>query len=313
MIAVSNLEKRYGTTLAVNNVSFEVPTREVLGFLGPNGAGKTTTMRILTGFIPATRGTASVAGFDVSRDPIEVRRHIGYLPESAPLYEDMGVLDYLEYVAAMRGIKGATKTSRLKELVDRCGLGSALAKNIGQLSKGYRQRVGLAQAMIHEPDILILDEPTSGLDPNQIIEIRSLIREIGREKTVILSTHILPEVSATCDRVIIISRGKLVGSGTPEELSLQAGGGAGIKIALRATGDAVEAALNEIEGVSKVDFLSSDSGVLRYYLRPDAGIEVGSLAESVFSLASQSGWALRELRPEVATLEDTFRELTTKE
>lgn len=314
MITVSHLEKHYGPTVAVRDVSFDVRPREVLGFLGPNGAGKTTTMRILTGFIPPTAGTATVAGHDVLREPLAARRRVGYLPESAPLYEDMGVVDYLDYVGEMRGFRGEERRRRIARVVEQCGLGSAVAKNIGQLSKGYRQRVGLAQAMIHEPDILILDEPTSGLDPNQIIEIRSLIREIGREKTIILSTHILPEVSATCDRVIIIARGHLVGSGTPTELQRAAGGGVGINVLLRAAGKDVEPSLAGLAGADKVHFLGPEGNDhLRYRVRAAAGVDPGTLAEELFALAAARGWPLRELRPEAASLEDVFRELTTKE
>jgi ABC-2 type transport system ATP-binding protein len=311
MISVRELKKSYGPTMAVDGVSFEVAPREVLGFLGPNGAGKTTTMRILTGFIPPTGGTASVAGFDVQRDPLEARRRIGYLPESAPLYDDMGVVDFLLYTAEMRGIPAGDRGRRLRRVIEQCGLGSALTKPIGQLSKGFRQRVGLAQAMVHEPDILILDEPTSGLDPNQIIEIRSMIREIGREKTIILSTHILPEVSATCDRVIIISRGRLVGSGTPGELQRQAGGASGVSLVLRGGGDDVDAALAAAPGATRVEFAGPEGDGLRYHVRTDG--DAGALAEELFRVAVTRGWALRELRPESASLEDIFRELTTKE
>ncbi len=313
MISVEHLAKRYGSTVAVNDVSFSVERGEVLGFLGPNGAGKTTTMRILTGFIPPDAGTAVLGGHDVRGEPLEVRRRLGYLPESAPLYEDMGTVDYLLYVAEMRGFDGAESRRRVKRMVDLCGLGPALAKNIGQLSKGFRQRVGLAQALVHEPDILILDEPTTGLDPNQIIEIRGLIKEIGKEKTIILSTHILPEVSATCDRVIIISRGKLVGSGTPEELAGRAGGGTGVVVSLRGDGGDIEGGFRGLEPVESVEFLGREGEALRYRVRGRDGDGVAALAEAVSGLAALRGWALRELRPEAASLEDVFRELTTGE
>jgi len=224
----------------------------------------------------------------------------------------MGVVDYLNYVAEMRGIAGPDRRNRVRKVIEQTGLGRELAKNIGQLSKGYRQRVGLAQAMIHEPDILILDEPTSGLDPNQIVEIRSLIREIGREKTVILSTHILPEVSATCDRVIIIARGKLVGSGTPEELT-RAGGGAGVTVVLRGTGGDVDRALAEVAGVEAVDFLGPEAEALRYHLKVRNGSRLTDVAEAVAGVAAGRGWPLRELRPEAVSLEEVFRDLTTKE
>ena len=313
MISVSHLKKRYGTTMAVNDVSFEVHPREVLGFLGPNGAGKTTTMRILTGFIPPTEGTAQIAGYDVLENPLEARRNIGYLPESAPLYGEMGVIDYLAYTAEMRGFKGEEAKQRMARVIDLCGLEEALPKNVGQLSKGFRQRVGLAQALIHEPDILVLDEPTSGLDPNQIIEIRSLIREIGKEKTVILSTHILPEVSATCDRVIIINDGILAGSGTPQELAGRAGG-AGVMVLVKtgAPGDP-EAALGSVEGAGRVEFMGPEGDGLRYRVAASDPSRISALAEALFLCASQNGLVLRELRPEAASLEDVFRELTTKE
>ena len=208
MIEVRNLTKRYGSTVAVNNVSFDAEAGEVLGFLGPNGAGKTTTMRVLTCFLPADDGTASIDGYDIFENSIEVRQRIGYLPESAPLYGDMGVIDYLKFIAEIRNIPKSERNDRIKSVVEICGLGPMIQKDVGELSKGYRQRLGLAQSLVHDPPILILDEPTSGLDPSQIIEIRNLIKEIGKEKTIIFSTHILSEVSATCSRVLIISDGQ---------------------------------------------------------------------------------------------------------
>ena len=313
MISVNGLVKRYGSTLAVDDVSFEVRRGEVLGFLGPNGAGKTTTMRMLTGFLPPDGGTATLAGYDIGTHSLEVRRRIGYLPESAPLYEDMGTVDYLLYAAEMRGVPASERRARVKQTVGVCGLAPALTKNIGQLSKGYRQRVGLAQALIHQPDILIRDEPTSGLDPNQIVEIRSLIKEIGREKTVILSTHILPEVSATCDRVIIIAQGKLVGSGTPEELVSRAAGGVGVVVTLRGDGGEIERGLAHADHASAVDFLGAEGPTLRYRVRGKDGADPRKLAESVSGLAALRGWALSELRTEAATLEDVFRDLTRGE
>jgi ABC-2 type transport system ATP-binding protein len=313
MISVRGLVKRFGETIAVDGVSFDVARGEVLGFLGPNGAGKTTTMRILTTFLGADAGTATLAGFDVARQPLEVRRNLGYLPESAPLYEDMGTVDYLLYVAGMRGFRGGEGRARVARVVDVCGLGPAVGKMIGQLSKGFRQRVGLAQAMIHEPDILILDEPTSGLDPNQIVEIRSLIKEIGREKTVVLSTHILPEVSATCGRVIIIAGGKLVGSGTPDELAGQAAGGVGVQIVVRGKGEDIEGGLLGLAGVESVDFTGPEGDGLRFRVEGREGSETTRLAEAVSGLAALRGWPLRELRPISASLEDVFRTLTTRE
>ncbi len=312
-IRTEGLTKHFGDVRALVDLDLDVLAGEVFGFLGPNGAGKTTTMRMLTGFLPPDSGTATVAGFDVRRQPLEVRRRIGYLPESAPLYEDMGTIDYLRYVAGMRGLSRDRTRRAVSRVVSTCGLGPAVGKKIGQLSKGYRQRVGLAQAMIHEPDILILDEPTSGLDPNQIIEIRNLIREIGREKTIILSTHILPEVSATCGRVVIIARGTLVGSGTPEELTSRARSGQGVSLVVRGPGDEIEIGLRDLPVVSAVDFVQAEADALRYRVSAGNGVEPAALAEAVSGLAAGRGWALRELAPQGATLEDVFRELTTRE
>ena len=312
MIEVERLTKSFGSTKAVDDISFSVARGEVLGFLGPNGAGKTTTMRILTGYLPADSGRVRVAGYDVAADSLEVRRRMGYLPESAPLYEDMGVIDYLEYVAEMRGFAGNDRTRRVRRMVDVCGLGSMVTKNIGQLSKGYRQRVGLAQAMIHEPDLLVLDEPTSGLDPNQIVEIRDLIRTLGREKTIILSTHILPEVQATCSRVMIISDGRLVADDTPEGLAVKAQGGQDVYATIRASGPEVEKTLSSIPDLGKVAFVGSPrEGLLRYRFTAPPGTDSERLAEMVFRLAVDRGWALTELHHEAASLEDVFRELTT--
>jgi ABC-2 type transport system ATP-binding protein len=225
MINAKHLAKNFGPTMALKEITFEVAKGEVLGFLGPNGAGKTTTMRILTCYHPADTGTATIAGFDVFENPLEVRKLIGYLPENNPLYTDMGIVDYLQFIAQIRGIPSSKKQNQIQYVIELCGLQNELRKDIGQLSKGYKQRVGLAQALIHDPDILILDEPTIGLDPTQIIEIRELIKSIGKEKTIILSSHILPEVSATCDRIIIINQGEIVGSGKPEEMAARAKGG----------------------------------------------------------------------------------------
>jgi gliding motility-associated transport system ATP-binding protein len=219
LIRVDHLSKLYGSVRAVNDISFEVPKGEVLGFLGPNGAGKSTTMKVLTCFLAPTSGRAEVAGHDVYTQSLEVRRKIGYLPEDTPLYKDMVVLEYLDYVTELRKIPRGERRRRIKQIGDVTGIHAVLGKKIGELSRGYRQRVGLTQAMVHDPDLLILDEPTSGLDPNQIVEIRQLITAIGKEKTVILSTHILPEVKATCSRVVIIADGKIVADGRPDDLA----------------------------------------------------------------------------------------------
>jgi ABC-2 type transport system ATP-binding protein len=308
MIEVENITKSYGPTHALRGVSFKIDKGEIVGFLGPNGAGKSTTMKILTCFIPADSGRATVDGLDVFSESLEVRRKIGYLPESTPLYMEMPVVDFLKFVGGMRGIGGSHLRHRIGEVVRLAGLEGAVGKNIGELSKGYRQRVGLAQALIHEPDILILDEPTSGLDPNQIKEIRDLIKEIGREKTVILSTHILPEVTATCDRAIIISDGRVVASGTPQELTARGRGGQEVVACIRGPQADVEARLSAISGVNEVRATGSDSGVVRFEVR---GGEGSGLSEQVFRTVVDNRWTLTELRQGQATLEQVFAELTT--
>src|SRR4051812_12486480 len=262
MIQVQNLTKDYGPTRAVDGVSFNVRKGEVLGFLGPNGAGKSTTMKMLTCFLAPTGGTAKVAGFDVFDDSLEVRKRIGYLPEDTPIYRDMTVLEFLRFAAEVRGMEPARREQRIKEIGGRCGLGDVAGKLVGELSKGFRQRVGLAQAMLHDPDIVILDEPTSGLDPNQIVEIRSLIKEVGKEKTVILSTHILPEVQATCSRILIISSGKLVADGTPDELRSREKGSR-YRVVVEANGvanDAIKARLGGIAGVTRCVPVTGEDG-----------------------------------------------------
>lgn len=307
MIEVANLQKSYGQTRALRGVSFSVNKGEIVGFLGPNGAGKSTTMKILTCFIPADGGSATVAGLDVFNDSLEVRRHIGYLPENAPLYHEMNVVDFLKFIGKMRSLSGAHLSKRIRELIGLTGLQGAVGKKIGELSKGYRQRVGLAQAMLHEPDILILDEPTSGLDPNQIKEIRDLIREIGKEKTVILSTHILPEVTATCDRAIIISDGRVVASGTPQELSARSRGGKSVVATIRGPQDSVSTALENVASGGSVRVLEQHDGIVRYELTAD---KAQDLAEKVFNAVVSNKWTLSELRQESATLEEVFSELT---
>jgi ABC-2 type transport system ATP-binding protein len=312
MIQVERLTKRYGPTVAVRDISFAVPRGEILGFLGPNGAGKTTTMRILTGYLPADEGSVRVAGFDVAEEGLEVRRRLGYLPESAPLYEEMGVVDYLEYVGGMRGFSGPERTRRVKRMIDLCGLGPMIAKSIGQLSKGYRQRVGLAQAMIHDPDLLVLDEPTSGLDPNQIVEIRDLIRTLGREKTVLLSTHILPEVQATCSRVMIIARGEIVADDTPEGLARKATGGRELHATIEGPGPDVESALAAAAsdlGPARFEGTTPRNGLRCRFAVPDDSAPEASAA-ALFRLAKARGWTLTELRHESASLEEIFRDLT---
>jgi len=311
MIKVRNLTKRYGATIAVNNISFDAEAGEILGLLGPNGAGKTTTMRILTCYMPADGGTATVAGFDIHEQSVEVRKRIGYLPEDSPLYTDMGVVDYLNFVAEVRAISKNGRSGRVKEMIDVCGLERVVRKDIGELSRGYRQRVGLAQALIHDPDILILDEPTAGLDPNQIVEIRELIRRLGAEKTVILSTHILPEVEAICDRAVIINEGVIVASGTTHELASMGKGDERVYIQIRGPQEQIESELNGMPQVASFRKVPGVEPELhRYEIRPS---DSGNIAEDLFRMAVNNNWSLAELRRETASLEDVFRQLTTSD
>jgi ABC-2 type transport system ATP-binding protein len=311
VIEVSHLSKRFGTTVAVDDVSFEVRSGEVLGFLGPNGAGKTTTMRILTCYLMPDSGSATIAGFDILEDSLEVRKRVGYLPESAPLYQDMDVISYLQFVAEVRGIPHEERKKRIEKMVDVCGLGNVIGRGVGELSKGYKQRVGLAQTLIHDPEFLILDEPTTGLDPSQIIEIRELIKEIGKERTVILSTHILPEVEATCSRVIIINEGLLVAGGTPEELQAAAGGGDTVYVSVKGDDSVIPMVLDGMEGVTGVSRAGqSPDGFTRYVLNAADG---GRLGEMIFRAAVENGWTLNEIRRESLSLEDIFLRLTTQE
>ena len=309
MIQVENLTKRYGPTVAVDDVTFTVKTGEILGFLGPNGAGKTTTMKVLTCFMPPTAGTVKIDGLDVFEQSLEVRRKIGYLPESAPLYTEMNVLEYLSFVAGLRGMSKSRLRSQLEAMVGLCGLSGVTKKEIGELSKGYRQRVGLAQAMIHDPELLILDEPTSGLDPNQIVEIRNLIRRMGEEKTVILSTHILPEVQATCDRVLIISRGKLVADGSPNELTGQFRGDETVELAVTGpTAAELQSTLGRLPGVAWLEV--HDGPEITAKITAERATD---LRESVFRAVVGAGWTLLELHREKTSLEQVFRQLTATE
>jgi gliding motility-associated transport system ATP-binding protein len=310
MIQVENLTKDYGPTRAVDGVTFNVRKGEVLGFLGPNGAGKSTTMKILTSFLAPTGGSAKVAGFDVFDQSLEVRKRLGYLPEDTPIYRDMTVVEYLRFAAEVRGMEPNSREKRIKEIGGRCGLGDVAGKLVGELSKGFRQRVGLAQAMLHDPDIVILDEPTSGLDPNQIVEIRSLIKEVGKEKTVILSTHILPEVQATCSRVLIISGGKLVADGTPDELRAREQGSR-YRLLVETNGQSAEtlkARLVSINGVRRCEKIASEDGTIGFALD---GTSTEDLRKALFRAAVDNKWSLLELTREAASLEDVFRNLTT--
>jgi ABC-2 type transport system ATP-binding protein len=311
-ITVRNLTKLYGEQKAIDDISFDVKTGEILGFLGPNGAGKTTTMKIITCYMPPTSGSVDVDGLNNSDHSLEVRRKIGYLPEMNPLYLDMNVLDYMEYSARLHGLRGGQMQSRMKEMVHVCGLEEVRHKDIGELSKGYRQRVGLAQAMIHEPDVLILDEPTSGLDPNQIVEIRNLIKHLGQAKTVILSTHILTEVQATCNRVLIINEGKIVADGSPEQLQREFHGAESLTLELRT--DASDPVgqllpkLRSIPAITEATLLSHESSISRFELHAEKGTDI---REATFRLAVEQGWILLELHRKTTTLEDVFHKLTT--
>jgi ABC-2 type transport system ATP-binding protein len=309
MIEIEDLRKSFGRTTAVDGISFAVRKGEVLGFLGPNAAGKSTTMRILTCYLPADAGRAVVAGFDTATQPLEVRRRIGYLPENNPLYLDMEVTEFLDFVARMREIPPPRRRERLGEMVEVCGLASVVGRPIGTLSKGYRQRVGLAQSLIHDPEVLVLDEPTTGLDPNQIAEIRDLIRRVGQEKTVILSSHILPEVQATCERILIIHRGKLVGSGTAEELARQARGADTLHLILRVPSGRPEEELGALAGVLEVS-VAPEGECCRVSLTVAPGADP---REDVFRLAVARGWVILEMHRESASLEDVFHTLTTGE
>jgi len=311
-IIVRDLTKTYGEQKAVDNISFDVSTGEVLGFLGPNGAGKTTTMKILTCYMPPNAGTVEVDGMNIAEDSLRVRKKIGYLPENNPLYHDMNVLDYLEYSAQLHGLNASDIKNRQKEMVHVCGLEDVRHKDIGELSKGYRQRVGLAQAMIHDPDVLILDEPTSGLDPNQIVEIRNLIKQLGRAKTVILSTHILSEVQATCDRVLIINDGKIVADGTPQHLQEQFHGAESLTIEVKATVpdplQSIAPKLRNISSVSGVQLLSQSDGTHRFEVNAEKGSDI---REELFKLVVKEKWVLLELSRKSTSLEEVFHKLTT--
>jgi len=307
-IVVNSLTKKFGPQRAVDNISFEVQTGEILGFLGPNGAGKTTTMKVLTCYMAPSDGDARIDGLSVLENQDEIKKKIGYLPENNPLYFEMPVLDYLKFIADLQGVEKEKIPVRISKMVHVCGLNVEKHKKIGELSKGFRQRVGLAQAMIHDPEILILDEPTSGLDPNQIVEIRKLIKELGKHKTVILSTHILPEVEATCDRILIINQGKIVADGTADMLRKGAQGQEVIKVQIgeKENRDEVIASLRNLETVSLVDFdkESQNSFIV------NSENEVSS-RKDIFNLCVRKNWILTEMTPIETKLEDIFRELTT--
>ncbi len=311
-IKVENLTKYYGNHPAVKNISFEINTGEIVGFLGPNGAGKSTTMKMITTYLTPTEGKISVEGNDTGNDPKIVRAKIGYLPEQNPLYLDMNVLDYLKYAAKLESVPKEKISSALNRIIKDCGLEEVKHMDIGQLSKGYRQRVGLAQAMIHDPDVLILDEPTSGLDPNQIIEIRNLIKRLGKQKTLILSTHILQEVQAVCDRVLIINKGEIVADGSPDELQKKFQGQVLIKLTVKKGGELngkFESEIKSIPGIEKISQVSEDEKQLRYEILASKGSD---LREAIFNKLVEKKLTLLELYQETTSLEDIFRELTIK-
>jgi ABC-2 type transport system ATP-binding protein len=307
VIEVQNLTKRYGRVTAVDDISFRVERGEILGFLGPNGAGKTTTMRILTGYMPATEGKAFVAGFDVFEQPIDAKRRTGYLPETPPLYPDMTVLEYLAFVAKIKGVPSADQKQRVRAVMERTRVADMANRLCSKLSKGYKQRVGLAQALIHNPDVLILDEPTAGLDPKQINETRLLIKELAGDHTIILSTHILPEVSQTCQRVVIINKGKVVAVDTPGNLTDRLSGSSTMYIQVDANGVDASGALSRIAGVARVMESDRRDGVVGYEVVSESGRDVRrDLANTVVT----SGWGLVELRPARISLEEVFLTLT---
>jgi ABC-2 type transport system ATP-binding protein len=310
VIEVQHLTKRYGRVTAVHDVSFRVERGEILGFLGPNGAGKTTTMRILTGYMPATEGKAIVAGFDVFDQPIEAKRRTGYLPETPPLYPDMSVSEYLDFVAKIKGVPSADRRARVQSVMGRTRVTDMANRLCGKLSKGYKQRVGLASALIHNPDVLILDEPTAGLDPKQIIETRELIKELAGDHTIILSTHILPEVAQTCQRVVIINKGRVVAVDTPDNLTARLRGSETMYLQLDANGADAAASIGAVPGVTRVVEADRRDGMIGYEVDSESGRDVRrDLARAVVS----SGWGLLEMRPMRMSLEDVFLSLTTEE
>jgi len=308
MIHIENLTKFYDDVCAVNQINLDIRKGEVLGLLGPNGAGKTTTLRMLTGYIRPTSGSIRILDYDIDKNGIEIKRLMGYLPESAPIYRDMLTYDYLDYVAGIRDIANQDKLPRIRHLADTCGLNEVMHKPIGELSKGFRQRVGLAHAMMNDPEILILDEPTSGLDPNQIIEIRDIIKRIGKEKTVILSTHILSEAEATCDRIVIINRGRIVVDDSTLHLKQSADGECLISIVLKnAEFASVVAELEAVDGVKDVGQAVGGEGALNLKLNCRSSED---LMERIYGKIKQTEWVLLEFRKETRTLENVFRELT---
>lgn len=312
MIVVENLTKQYGARVAVDNVNFRIAKGEIVGFLGPNGAGKSTTMRMLTGFLSPTSGRVTIGDLDMAEDPIAAKSLLGYLPETPPLYPEMTVRDYLDFVGQLKGLSRAERKERLEVVLQKCFLTDRTHQLIGQLSKGYKQRVGIAQALIHNPPVLILDEPTSGLDPQQIIQIRSLIKELAVDHTIILSTHILPEVQTTCNRVLIINGGKLVAEGSAEQLEAQLQGGLRISLLVRGPLTGLQAHLKEFPQLQEVTFSEPENlpGLVQAELNLPAGVD---LREDLARMVVSSGWGLVELKSINLSLEEIFLKLTTRE
>jgi ABC-2 type transport system ATP-binding protein len=310
VIEVQHLTKRYGPFTAVSDLSFRVERGEILGFLGPNGAGKTTTMRVLTGYMPPTEGKAIVAGYDVFAQPLEAKRRTGYLPETPPLYPEMTVRDYLMFVARIKGVSRAERKQRVQSTMERTRVADMAQRHCGKLSKGYRQRVGLAQALLHNPEVLILDEPTAGLDPKQIIETRELIKQLAGDHTIILSTHILPEVSQTCQRVVIINNGRVVAIDTPDNLTARLRGSESMYVQVDGMGSDVKSALERVSGVTRVVLSDTRGPAAGFQVDSEAGRDVRrDLASAIVS----RGWGLLELRPMRMSLEEIFLHLTTEE
>ena len=310
MIEVQGLTKRYGPTVAVSDISFQVQKGEILGFLGPNGAGKTTTMRVITGFLTPSEGTVRVAGLDVVEKPLEAKRHLGYLPENPPVYPDMTVREYLSFVARIKGVARGEIRKRVDEVAQKCAVTDVQKRQIGKLSKGYRQRVGLAQALIHDPDVLVLDEPTAGLDPKQIIETRDLIRGLAGQHTIILSTHILPEVSKTCQRVLVINQGKVVAEGTPDELTRRLQGYETVLITAEGPAPEIMDRLERVAGVNLVEPREATDARVTFEVHAEKERDARpELARAVV----ESGWKLFELKTSGLSLEDIFLKLTTQD
>ena len=308
MIHVENLTKYYSQLCAVDQINLDIQKGEILGLLGPNGAGKTTTLRMLTGFLQPSSGSINIKGLSIDKDVLEIKKLLGYLPESAPLYHDMLVFDYLKYVSAIREVDRDQNLTRIRQLADLCGINEVMSKPIGELSKGYKQRVGLAHAMMNDPEVLILDEPTSGLDPNQIVEIRKIIKEIGTEKTIILSTHILSEAEATCDRIVIINQGKIVADGNTENLKQSASGKNIMHLCLQhADFKSVETKLSKLDGIENVARMAETESELEIRLTYRS---TGDLRPDVYQAIKETDWVLLDFHQETQSLENVFRELT---